>query len=73
MIKSIVNNELEDNGDYFDAELTAEWFMNNELDDARLSLLTGEQCDLMYDSIEYRWGNESAERFDTRVLPLISG
>ena len=63
---------IQQSGYYFDPELPAERFMNGGYSDTVLSLFTGEQCDLIYDEILARWGEEQAERFDTKVLPLIS-
>ena len=58
--------------DNFCPELFGEWFVDGRLSDSHFKALTGEQCDSVAESIESRYGDEWALRFDERALPLLS-
>jgi hypothetical protein len=68
-LRSLLLNGQEDN---FCPELFGEWFIDGRLSDSHFKALTGEQCDNVAESIESRYGDEWAQRFDERALPLLS-
>jgi hypothetical protein len=67
-LANLLKSGQEDN---FCPEMFGEWFVKGELDDSHFINLTGEQCDEVYESIDERWGEAMAQKFDDKALPLI--